>query len=430
MIKRVFLISLVFAMVFSLVACSNNGAGNTNNTANNVTANDQEWVWIGPRTKQGVLAADGYYYIDLANKNLSYADLTGKGSLVLCTKVGCTHDHANCEAHISTVQNSPLFFYEGNLYYVDEVNTGALYRRDATGSNFMEIGKVGEKYIETKYKDEDISWKVTSYMQAGEYMYYCAQLNITVLIDENKPNAYRTYGVGSYIGRIHLGTGKDEVLIEQISEKTGVDFLLCAASQGRVLFLSSNGVDVSPEDETFAEAYRQMPVTLNSWSEDTGEITKLFTKTKRECFEIQLVVDGKLYYATQANNEKNYWGDLYAYDLKTGTEEMVGENAYFLHYGGGYALRRETGKEGYALCNLKTGEVLPQEIENPLRNVRACSNDGCVLQTFINEEIPKEDGTTDTLREMVTYYVPYASLADGMQESDLVLLFSQKMGHS
>ena len=111
--NRVLLITFVIAILLGLAACSDNGqehihntknpsiTGNTNSTENatstdntdspgstdntesNVLLHDQEWVWIGPRNKQGTLSKDGYYYVDPTNKKLSYADLTGKGSIIL-----------------------------------------------------------------------------------------------------------------------------------------------------------------------------------------------------------------------------------------------------------------------------------------------------------------------------------------------------------
>lgn len=455
--NRALLITFVIAILLGLAACSDNGqeyihntknpssTDNTNSTDNtdspastdsNVLLHDQEWVWIGPRNKQGALSEDGYYYVDPTNKKLSYADLTGKGSIILCTTIGCKHNSSQCDAHLSTSPFSPIFFWNEHLYYVDDIHTKALLRRDAAGLKLLEIGKVGEKYIEMKYnaaeefnQNLNISWEINSYLQAEEYMYYCAQLEVTALIDKDEPNVFRTYSIGSYIGRIHLSTGKDEVLAEQISEKIGVNFLLCAASEDGVLFLSSNGVDASPEDESFVEESRQMPITLNYWSEKTGEIKQVFTKCKKDFSELQLVADGKVYYTTQGNNDINYMGDLYAYDLKTGTDTLVAENAYYLHYGGGYAMRRSPDKEGYTLCNLKTGEILPQELEGA-KPIRAYSNDGCVLQGFFNEVIKNEDGSEDVLMKSVTYYVAYASLADGLQESDLVQLYTQIMGFS
>ena len=171
--SRVLLFSLIIAVLFALVACNINSNENTNctdntnstdnisstnntestvninNSENNATFDNQEWTWVGPRTKRGVLTEDGYYYVDPTEMKLSYADLTGKGSIILCTTVGCKHNTSECDAHLTNHINSPIFFWNGHLYYVDEIHTNALWRRDSIGLNLLEIGKVGANYAET-----------------------------------------------------------------------------------------------------------------------------------------------------------------------------------------------------------------------------------------------------------------------------------------
>lgn len=404
---RVLWISLILVMIFSFAACNANPS-ESNNPVEKI--GDKEWIWVGQRNKQGCLSPDGYYYLHNSDKILCYADLIGKGNMALCTKVGCSHNSSDCEAYLVGFMTCPMFFWENHLYYVDEVSSQALYRRDATGLNLMEVGTIGKKYLEAKQ-----FLKIESFAQAGDYIYYYAQTDGGETNDNNTSSAER------YIGRFHLSTGKDEVLVEQFTNKRGATLSLCAISQDGVLFFSSEGVDVAPEDDSFTEAYGQMSVSLNYWSEETGEITKLFTKTRSECSEIQLVWDGKVYYVTQGN--VNSRGDQYTYDLNAGKEERICENTTLYHYGGGFALHRSNGDERYLVYNLKTGQVLPMELYGCPR-LCAHSDTGIVISKYVMEE------NTTNVKENVYCYVTYESLADGLQESDLTPLYTQKMGYS
>lgn len=403
--KRFLLILLALLLIFSFSACAQESNENS------------EWIWVGlSSSKQGVLTADGYYYIDRGNSLLSYADLSGSGKIVLCSKVGCQHKSLECEAYIQNWPNSPMFFWEDHVYYVDEMFTYSLYRRDATGAAQMKIGTPTEKYIE-----EGKASKIQDYLQVGEYLYYCAQIT-SAGRDEEGTNI--SLSESNCIGRIHLTSGKDEILVEQSTKNNGASLRLYAAKSDGVLYGASEGVDLSADDPGFAEAYRQSAVTLNCWNEGTGEITQLVTKPKRELNEVQLVQNGKIYYCTQVDTETRNKGNIYTYDLSTGKEELVFENASLYHYGGGFAWHETNESDNQMLINLQTGEVLPMELFiRPLLYAR--SDSGVVVSKFV-----KDEERPTSIKETIYCYVAYKSMADGLQESDLIPLYTVKSGYS
>lgn len=373
-----------------------------------------DWVWVGSSiNKMGALTEDGYYYFNTPGSVLSYADLTGKGQIALCSKVGCEHDDEYCDAYVFGLPKNLLFFHNNHIYYVDRGQFGVLYRRDATGSKLMEIGTPGKQYVEKEKYCE-----INAYVQAGDYLYYSAEIQGS----EINEDATVVYTDAYCVGRIHLSSGKDEILAEQSADKTGAQLMLFAARAGGALFGVYEGVDLPAGDPGFVEAYGKSAVSLKCWSEDTGEITELVGKPKSEFNEIQLVEDGKVYYSTQYDTETGDRCDNYTYDLDTGKTKLVCENATLVHYGNGFALRKTNEDKKYQVYNLKNGKVFPMEISNvPL--LYANSDSGIVVGKYeYDEEVPTK------VKGVAYCYVPYTTLEDGMQEADLVLLYTMPMG--
>lgn len=410
--KHLLALALAVMLLCTLTACARKPNEKT------------DWVWSGYANQDGALSEVGYYYVSLQNSLLSYAELSGEGSVILCSKAGCTHNGENCEAWVGGFYRDLLFYGNDHIYYLVP-NTQVLCRRDATGIELAEIGVPGEQF----YKEQK-SVSIGTYAPVGKYLYYAASVTGKVYDQENNEESGQqvTATVNYYIGRFHLDSGKDEILFEKTDLKNGGTLRLLAAKDGVALFIMKEGIDLSAEDPGYTEALRQSPVTLCRWDAQTGKTEELFQKQYQDCSEWQIVYDGKLYYATRADREANHRGSVYAYDLTTGEEELVCENGFFTHLGGGYALRKTNDEEGWLLIELKTGKTLPKDIGSALPICCEASEEGFVVNRLQTKLFEKDDGTTELIKERVYSYVTYASLSDGWQEADMVTLYVQKLG--
>ena len=409
--RRILGICLTMLTVFSLAAC-----GDKQETNNNT-----DWAWTGFGIQEGALTEDGYYYVPASGHVLSYADLSGKGSTILCSKVGCSHEDEDCEAWIQGFSPNVMFFWNDHIYYLDP-NTYAICRRNATGTELTQIGIPGGQFLQAQ---KTIS--AGRCVQVGQYLYYTANV-IDKHMDEESGLPILT-SEKRYIGRFHLESGKDEILYENNDLKKNGSLWLLAAEDGGALFIESEGIDLSAEDPQYLETLRQSPVKLFRWDERTGQTQELFNKRNHDCSEWHLIYDGKLYYNTRGDNKTGTMGNVCTYDLTTGGEEIVYENGHFKHLGGGYAMRR-TNEDGWQLIELKTGKVLPKQIDYASPIPCESSKEGVVVYYFASRESTNADGDSETIRETVYSYVTYASLADGWQETDMVTLYTKKLGYS
>ncbi len=396
--KKILLIALA---VILLLGC---GIGAWNWFAKTDTFASGQWRWTSARPNAGAMSEYGYYYLSNPHNILTYVDFASGNSAVLCPLVACSHDSPDCDASIGNL-SACLFIENEHLYYINEL--GVLCRRDATGLSLVEIGTPGKQFI-----GEQSAVTMSSYIPAGRWLYYQARVTSTV-------EEYQT-GKASilemvYIGRIHLTTGKDEILIE---ERDGNTLRLCAVQDGSVLINRhmTGGLDRDAED--YLEQLRQATVTLERWDEDSGKTTVLFQKKRQDCLEMQMIVGNKLYYLTTGVDGSR--GDNYTYDLKTGKEELIAENASYWHLGGGYAFRA-VGDGMRELVDLATGKTLYNgiyDITKSAASVVARSEQGVVLQYVVDHE----DGTGEILQG----YVTFSALTDGLQKEDLIPLNSRE----
>lgn len=405
MVKRILLCVLILVVAFGITACAQKPVENEN------------WVWTGFNNQEGALSDSGYYYVPLDHV-LSYAELSGKGSIALCSKTGCSHDSRECDAWVGFFVQGIMFYWNDHIYYLNP-ETYTLCCRNTTGMEFKEIGVPGEKFLK-----EQQSVSAGRYAQVGAYLYYSGTVMGQKLDEESGVSV--TMPISRYIGRIHLESGKDEILFEKTDVNSNGRLWLLAAKDGEALVIMSEGIDLSAEDPGYTEALYNSPVVLYRWNGQTGQTEEVFRKKYQDCREWQAVFDGKFYYATQASSAAKHRGNVYAFDLTAGKEELVCENGFIEHLGGGYALRKTNDEDGWQLIELKTGKILPADFGSFRPIPCETSEEGLVFSRLVAREIKQEDGSTVTKNEKVYCYIKYASLTDGWQETDIVPLYTQK----
>ena len=304
--KKRIAIVMVLLLLGSLAACGEKPA---------VSSDDHsDWVWVRDLPSWGALSDTGYYYAHASI--LHYFDFAANTSVVLCSQAGCPHKGEICDAYMVAQDSRRMHFVNDRLYYIDVLEP-VLYSRNAIGIDLKKIGTMGNKYIE-----EQKAVKIGNCAVAGEYLYYEADVTAKITDEEG---VVTTKLERACIGRIHLSTGKDEVLIEQMYDKQqGQKLILCAARANGVLLNRWEGMEAMDlQDPAYIETSNKIPVTLEYWNGETGETTVLFRKTIKECASINMVSDGKVYYKTLSYLDAENAGYTYSYDLNTGKEETV-----------------------------------------------------------------------------------------------------------
>ncbi len=395
-VKRITTCLLVFCLLCGLSAC------------NKPTQTGSDWIWA--YNQRGAFSDKGYYFVE--SGFLRFVDLSSGVSVCLCSKAGCLHDQEpdnrvseSCEAFMPSFFSltTPTFFWGDNLYYITYDHYGLkVYRRDATGAGLESLTVLGEQYIKNK-KDLAIS----AYAVSNGFFYYSADTNGTVLTEDGTNIVQRT---ASYIARLDLQTGKEEILVEN----SDVPITLCAVKGNEMLFHTYGVPDVDFNDPNYREVLLNLPATLQHWDGTSGQTRTLIDKTRREFSGVSMVDGDKIYYSSAADTEYNE----YAYDLNTGTQTVVSHDS--MHYiGKGYALRFDAKNEQWHLYNLNTGKKLSNALSRENFRAQTISDDGFVMRRTVSNG---NGGSTKVLS-----YVTYASLADGLQERDLMDFFGKSV---
>lgn len=395
-VKRIVTCLLVLCLLCGLSACTKPAEPSS------------DWIWA--YNQRGAFSDKGYYF--LGSGFLRFADITSGVSVCLCSKAGCLHDQEpdhrvseeNCEASLTgSSMTTPLFFWGDNLYYIQGDHYGHhVYRRDAAGTGLETVATLGEKYFE-----DQKAVTVFTYAVADGFLYYSADVDGTVL-DEN--GVYVVQWISNYLGRLNLQTGKEEILLEN----SDVHMTLCAVKGNEMMFHTSGVPNADFDDPNYREVLLQVPATLQHWDGNTGEVRTLLEKTFQEFPGVSIIDNDKLYYASTADAEYS----VNTYDLNTGEQNVVDHEA-LRHIGKGYALKFDPDKETWHLYDLNTGKELPNVLSSEGFTVQTVSNVGFVMKHIV------EDGSGGHLQ--VFSYVKYASLADGLQERDLLDFYSQSI---
>lgn len=375
---------------------------------NKQTGTGSEWVWA--YNQRGAFSDKGYYFLT-SGGFLRFVDTTSGVSVCLCSKAGCQHDQEpdhrkseSCEARlIGASMITPIFFWGNNLYYVLKDQYGShVYRRDATGAGLETVATLGEKYIE----DQRVV-TVYAYAVADGFLYYSADVDGSVRAADG---GNMVQWISNYLGRLDLQTGKEEILLD----KSDVYITLCAVKGNEALFHTAGVPDTAYNDPNYRQLRLEMPATLQHWDGTNGQTRTLLESTVREFPPISIVDNDKAYYSVALDDEYS----VYAYDLHTGKQDTVSHDT-LRYMGNGYALRLDSDSERWHLYDLNARKTLPYELNDKSLWLTTVSNTGFVVRYGT--------ASSDTSGQQIYNYIKYASLADGLQEEDLMDFYSQSV---
>lgn len=412
--KRVLALILALLMVWGLSACGEtppvttepNTTGDTPHSVVTAIPGDNQ-AWVYSFLRQGAFSSQGYYYCTVEGL-VYFFDFSSGISVALCSKAGCLHGEEpdnrkreNCEAHFSRM-SAPMAFWEDHLYYVDSTPYGiSLFRRNAIGQELTEMGKLGKEYTEAQ-KTVEIAYSAST----GNWLYYLAEVE-GIVFDEDT-NTTTFVPELDYIGRVDLNTGKEEILFRQPIINRLDALTLCAAREDGALFLCRSGA-IEGEELTTQEAMQQTTNSLKFWDGETGTVSTVLENSHPNFSSVPMVDGGKLYYATGSN-------DHHIYDLNTGGQELLCEDKTLYHLGGGYGMTLNAETKVWSLHDLQTGKILPYEAKKGW--IMNMSDDGIILRASYSAADTGSTGKSDY------YYFTYESLADGLQNADLVKVYT------
>ena len=337
---------------------------------------------------------------------LHFYDYETKVTVPLCSKVACEHSDRTCDGYVDGVPGVPLCFINNHIYYVENWQNGSLIRRNATGGDVTTIGIPARKFVELQQ-----AVAIEYYAPDGEYLYYSGSA-------ENKENAETELEEIFFVGRIHLSSGKDEILFEETMDKTMEAVQLKAVKDGSCLFFCQKGMDIPSTDPNYSEELRNIPVGLYRWTEETGEITTVFEGLREQCENFYFVEGDWVYYNTMGNNKALLRGDNYRINIETGETEFICGNATLSYLGGSYALYK-TGFEDYRLMDLNTKAFLPVDDDTGVSSaILNTYNEHVFILTF-SETIEDSMVTTTS----TTCMIRHDSLKNGLQAKDLIPIY-------
>ena len=392
-LRKITTFVLTLLLLFALAACEKKPDVSKDNHL--------DWTYIQSSGNLGAVTEDGCYYIYMGL--LYYTDFVTEKSAVLCARPGCAHkanDIDNpCDAEMP-LDGMYMFFENDTLYYMGDENV--LYSRDATGGSLKEWGMLAKKYVE-----EGKGVFVYPLALCNGYLYYEAYIiEPEDIIGGGMSTADAT---SRCIGRYNIAQKKDEVVILLEDMAYFESVTLYAARENGLIYLYSEGLDPEQNWEKVdakerLEAQKKMPVHIKHLNTATGETTVLFTTTYVECKNVHTLEDGKIYYGGGNGTIR--------YDLSTGKVETFYKGEFSSsYYGKGYWLRTkllDAKTAEYHIYDMNTGKKLPYELEGNF-TVTNKSAYGLVMLDFVTG---------------IYSFVSFDSLADGLQEEDLKLLYS------
>ena len=402
-LKKMTALLLALLLVFALAACETKPD----------TSQDShlDWVYIPSSSNNGAVTKDGCYYIYMGL--LSYTDFATKKSAVLCAKPGCPHkadDEENpCDADMP-FNGDQMFFENDTLYYLGDENV--LCSRDATGGSLKEWGMLGKKFVE----EGKVVFAFPLALCNG-YLYYQADLVDKEDIEDVISNADAKT---TCIVRYNIAKQKDEIIVLLEDKGYYENIKPYAARENGVIYLYAEGLGSEQDWEQVdakkrSEARKKMPVHIKHLNLATGETTTILTATYGDVSAIANVEDGKLYYAKSLNDGTNT-RDVHSYDLVIGKDTVVFTEVLPVSLGKGYWRctkyldYTDSNSAQVYMYDANTGKTLPFELSGHF-GTRNQSAHGMIM--YYHKDQSTYDGN---------YYISYDSLADGLQEEDLMFL--------
>ena len=376
--------------------------------------------WVKPDLEDAYCAAfsDVGYYYKQNGFFLSFMDTENGISVILCQKVGCEHKKEDCEAYLP--MSYVMFYTDGYIYYNKLVPYDAsgvhLFRRKADGTGEEKVALLGGEYV-----SKDVSVQVGEFLAAEGALYYT--LYTLEVVKENEDDPGVVVERDGILVRLDLNTGKQQELLRQ----RNVLIRLFGARGNALLFhaLDKPSAEQIGEPDYFEKLARKH-VRLQVWSA-SGGITTLFDKQQKDCSWFLGLQGGKVYYYDQE--------DVLLYDLAK-NEHIVTDLPY------GFQLVNQdyiiVGAEQInKFYDLRTGEYLPSDFEaasmaqqlpdnfdTASMAVKNRTDRGCILELRYNgARYVDEYGQTVIPRlRTILGYVSFDALADGLQESDLLII--------
>ena len=401
-LKKITALLLALLLVSALTACETKPDTSQNSHL--------DWVYFQSTGNMGAITENGYYYKH--DGLLKYYDFATGKSAILCAKPGCDHvydpwSEDTCDADI-TLANSEMLFENDTLYYLGHKNI--LCSRDATGGSLKELGTLANKLIE---EGKFVYARLMALCNG--YVYYEGTIQ---QMEQNSSGGTTSTTSGYCIGRFNIAQRKDEILVllEDADLSEGID--LYAARENGVIYLYEEGIGPVQDWENAdvqkrLEAKRKMPVHIKHLNLATGETTTILTATGAELSSISNVENGKLFYKKRLNVGDSTC-EVHSYDLATGKDAVVFTDVNPSTLGKGYWLCTkwlDAKTAEYRFLDMNTRKTLPFELSGHFGTM-ARSAHGMVM--YYNNH-----STLDGY-----YFLSYDSLADGLQEADLKLVYN------
>ena len=367
-----------------------------------ITDWDDDNSWAMARFySTSALSNEGYYFP--VDGMLYFADTSNGIAVCLCSKPGCLHEKGTpqeqelCDAQLQGA-NPPMFFWNDHIFYLGSDQYGPhVYRRNADGTALTVVADIGSRYVEEKK-----ALLINDSVFFGDCFYYSAQVTSLVL-EEGVENVVVDL---NYIGRFNPKTNKEEILLTIDHEAV---YLTAVCPEGMLIYYSED-IDADYEDEDFREQMNAAPAYVQFYDFETKETTTILSRTRQEIQSVSAVRGRKLYYTRSVENA----GVIWEYDMKTGSDRQVSNTSGGSQIDGRLVFKKVDGIS--VLYHLPTGQFLPTAFAGEHLKAVCVSKDAVILQRTLYE------GGRGT--SAVYCYVKLADLADGLQEEDVLDLYT------
>lgn len=396
--NRFFVLCLAVLLLLPLFGC----AEQPYETVGAITDWEDDSSWVMARFySTSALSDEGYYFP--VDDILYFADTSNGIAVCLCSKPGCLHEKGSpleqdaCDAKLNGT-NLPMFFWNDHFFFLGNDEYGIhIYRRNADGTAQMIVADIGSRYVE-----ERKALQINDSAFLGDYFYYSAQVMSPVLEEGVETSVVDMV----YIGRLNLKTNKEEILVTVDHEAT----YFSAVCPDGLLYFYYEDTEANYEDEDFYEQRNKAPAYVQFYDFETKETTTILQRTYQEIKSVSAVRGSKLYYLRNIDNYSEVW----EYDMETGSDRKVCNFNNDSQIDGRLVLKRVDGIS--VLYHLPSGQFLPTAFAGERLKAVCVSDDSVILQRTVYEG---GRGTSATY-----CYVKLADLADGMQEEDVLDLYT------
>lgn len=367
-----------------------------------ITDWDDGSSWVMTRFySTSALSDEGYYFP--VDDILYFADTSNGIAVCLCSKPGCLHEkgspqeQAACDASLKGTAATPMFFWNDHIFHIrnDEYGTH-VYRRNADGTALTAVADIGSRYVK-----ERKALEINDSAFLGDYFYYSAIVMSPVSEDGEETRVEDM----AYIARLNLKTNKEEILVE--SEQA---LFFNAVCPDGLLYYYYEDTEADREDEDYSEQRKKAPAYVQFYDFETKETTTILQRTYQDLQSVSAVRGSKLYYTRSVENG----GGIWEYDMKTGSDRKVSDTSGGSQIDGRLVFKRVDGNS--VLYHLPTGQFLPTAFAGERLKAVCVSKDAVILTRTLFE------GGRST--SSVYCYVKLADLADGLQEEDVLDLYT------